>query len=42
LEAETQIIMAGRLHYLSEERVAHLLKLSSEVGRVLNGLIASI
>jgi four helix bundle protein len=42
LETETQILMAGRLHDLPEEQVARLLKLSAEVGRVLNGLIASI
>jgi four helix bundle protein len=42
LESETQIQMAGRLRYLSEAQVAHLLKLSAEVGRILNGLIASI
>jgi four helix bundle protein len=42
LETETQIRMAGRLHYLSEEQVARLLKLSAELGRILNGLIASI
>ena len=42
LETETQILMAGRLRYLSQEEIEHLLKLSAEVGRVLNGLIASI
>jgi four helix bundle protein len=42
LETETQILMANRLHYLSEEQIGHLLKLSAELGRVLNGLIASI
>jgi four helix bundle protein len=42
LETETQILMAGRLHYLSEEQVARLLGLSAELGRILNGLIASI
>ena len=39
---KTQVLMAGRLHYLSKEQVAHLLKLSAELGRILNGLIASI
>jgi len=42
LEAETQILMAGRLGYLSQERVERLLALSAEVGKILNGLIASI
>ena len=42
LEVETQILIAGRLHYLSEEQSGGLLKLSAEVGRILNGLIASI
>ena len=42
LETETQILLAGRLHYLSEDQVAHLLKMSAEVGRILNGLIGSI
>jgi four helix bundle protein len=42
LETETQILMAGRLRYLSPEQIERLLKLSAEVGRVLNGLIASI
>jgi four helix bundle protein len=42
LESETQLLMAGRLRYLPAERVEHLLALSAEVGRILNGLIASI
>ena len=42
LETETQILMAGRLRYLSAEQIDRLMKLSAEVGRVLNGLIGSI
>jgi four helix bundle protein len=42
LEAETQILMASRLSYLSEEQAVRALKLAAELGRVLNGLIASI
>jgi four helix bundle protein len=42
LESETQILMAGRLHYLQEEQSGRLLKLSAELGRILNGLIASV
>ena len=42
LETETQILMAGRLQYLDQEQVDRLVKRSAEVGRILNGLIASI
>ena len=42
LEAETQILMSARLHYLPKEQIGRLLKLSAELGRILNGLIASI
>ena len=42
LETETQISLAGRLHYISPEDMSRLLRLSEEVGRILNGLIASI
>ena len=42
LETETQLLLAGRLNYLSSEQVSHLIKLSAEVGRILNGLLASI
>ncbi len=41
-DTETQILGAGRLHYLSEEQVGRVLRLSAELGRVRNGLIASI
>ena len=42
LETETQILLAGKLHYISPEEMNHLLKSSTEVGRILNGLIGSI
>jgi four helix bundle protein len=33
LETETQILLAGRLHYISSEGTNHLLGLSGEVGK---------
>ena len=42
LEAETQLLLAVRLRYLSETRCSAVRKLTSEVGRLLNGLISSL
>jgi len=42
LEVETQILIAGNLGYLKEHQVNSLLELSAEIGRILNGLLASI
>jgi four helix bundle protein len=42
LEAETQIEVARKLNYLAAEEVDNLLRTPAEVGRVLNGLLASI
>ena len=42
LELETQILISGNLGYLQGHEVEDLLKRSAEVGRILNGLIASI
>ena len=42
LEMETQMLIAGNLGYLSEQQVNRLFELSTEVGRILNGLLASI
>jgi four helix bundle protein len=42
LEVGTQLQIAENLGYLSSERCAVLLGQCSEVGRVLNGLIASL
>jgi len=41
-EVETQVLIAERLRYLGSETVASLLTMTSEVGRLLNGLIRSI
>jgi four helix bundle protein len=41
-EVETQIFIARNLQFIDEATTCDLLDLSSEVGRVLNGLIASI
>jgi four helix bundle protein len=40
-EAETQILIAERLAYLTNEKVSQIMKIASEVGRMLNGLIRS-
>ena len=42
LEVETQLIIACDLGYLTRSETQRLLKLSAEVGRILNGLIASL
>jgi len=42
LEVETQILVARSLNYLEPEPTEILLRQTSEVGRVLNGLIASL
>lgn len=41
-ESETQIIIAQRLDYASEEDIKPLLGMIAEVGKMLNGLIASL
>jgi four helix bundle protein len=41
-EAETQIILAFRLGYLSEEVRARLMGMAGEIGRMLNGLTAAL
>jgi four helix bundle protein len=41
-ELETQIFIAGNLNYLTGAQAEELLELSSEVGKVLNGLLASM
>jgi len=40
LELETQILIAQNLDYLTKDEVSQLSYLISEVGRILNGLIA--
>jgi len=42
LELETQILIAQNLQYLTRGNAEILLTMSAEVGRILNGLIASI
>jgi four helix bundle protein len=41
-EAETQILIARNLGYIDDEDLNALLHLSAEVGRILNGLLASL
>jgi four helix bundle protein len=41
-EIETQLFLAKDLQYLSASKSAALLALADELGRILNGLIASI
>jgi len=41
-ELETQMVVACNLNYLSAERRDHFLGLAAELGRILNGLIASL
>jgi four helix bundle protein len=42
LEVETLIRVAVNLNYLSQSQAGRLLDLSSEVGKILNGLLNSI
>jgi len=42
MEVETQLQIARNLGYLSEDKTAGLLDSCAEVGRVLNGLLASV
>ena len=41
-EVETQLLIAHRLQYLSEENYEQLLSDLSEIGRMLNGLTSSL
>ncbi|HEX9882344.1 MAG TPA: four helix bundle protein [Desulfobaccales bacterium] len=41
-EVETQMTIAQNLGYLNAEVVSRILDLSAEVGRILNGLLASL
>lgn len=42
LETETQLLLAVRLRYLSETTCSNVMTRTSEVGRLLNGLISSL
>jgi four helix bundle protein len=41
-EVQTQVLIARRLNYLSEDRSAAVLELADELGRIINGLISSL
>jgi four helix bundle protein len=41
-EAETQVMISRRLGYLTSESEQTLLELTSEIGRLLNGLLRSL
>lgn len=41
-EVETQLMIAARLNYLSEQELKRLLELASEVGRLTNGRMKSL
>ena len=41
-EAETQIMIATRLRYLSQGKCQDVMRITGEVGRLLNGLMASL
>ena len=41
-EAETQILLGERLHYVAEQNRVEVMNLSSEVGRLISGLISSL
>ena len=41
-EVETQVLIAGRLLYLKQEEINHLLDSSAEVGRLINGLYKAV
>jgi len=42
VEIETQVLIGLNLGYLTEAQGTHLLKATAELGRILNGLLASI
>src|SRR5258706_12328419 len=41
-EVETQVLIAAQLGYLGQDRANHVLELTNELGRVMNGLITSL
>ena len=41
-EVETQILLSAEFGYLPADKARHLLELSAELGRINNGLIASL
>ncbi len=42
MEAETQLLISERVRYVTMEQLQKPLSLASEVGRMLNGLIAAL
>jgi len=42
LETETQLLIAKRLRYLGDTNLEEVMKQTAEVGRLLNGLMASL
>ena len=42
MEVETQVLIAGRLSYLNHAQAHSLIERTSEVGRVINGLLNSL
>ncbi len=42
MEVETQVLIAGRMGYLTPETQQRTLDLSGEVGRMLSGLIRAL
>ena len=41
-EVETQVLIATRLSYLAQGKCQDVMKITGEVGRLLNGLMASL
>ncbi len=41
-ELETQLLIAQNLNYIDQNKTTRLLDLAAEIGRILNGLIASM
>ncbi len=42
LELETQVVLSSRLGYVDSDREREILKMTAEVGRLLNGLRSSL
>ncbi|HWR35849.1 MAG TPA: four helix bundle protein [Clostridia bacterium] len=42
MEVETQLMLARRLRFVSDERCTDLLNMAGEIGRMLNGLMNSL
>jgi four helix bundle protein len=41
-ELQTQVLIARRLEYLTEDQSASLIELATEVARIVNGLLSSL